>query len=112
MPHQNARAEMGENGLKGFSVPRQLPLQAPSPSTTQRPRLTLARPANPATVPCHGILQSYFSLVVGNGGDRLGMLSDGPPTNPSWTPILCVIGAFCVLVAFTGCKVDEPEEHH
>lgn len=34
------------------------------------------------------------------------------PTNPSWTPILCVIAAFTLLVTFTGCKVDEPEEHH
>jgi len=34
------------------------------------------------------------------------------PTKPSFLPILGVVAAFTVLVAFTGCKVDEPEEGH
>ena len=31
--------------------------------------------------------------------------------NPSWIPFFLVTAAFIVLVAVTGCKVDEPEHH-
>ncbi len=40
-----------------------------------------------------------------------GLYRTVAPENPSFTPILLVVAAFVVLVAVTGCKVDEPEHH-
>tara|TARA_B100000700_G_scaffold283814_1_gene336547 strand:- start:537 stop:806 length:270 start_codon:yes stop_codon:yes gene_type:complete len=34
------------------------------------------------------------------------------PENPTWTPFFVVLFLFCVLVAYTGCKVDEPDPDH
>jgi hypothetical protein len=40
-----------------------------------------------------------------------GLYRTVAPENPSFTPILMVTLGFILLVAFTGCKVDEPEHH-
>lgn len=49
-----------------------------------------------------------ISVAIGWGAWR----TTAPEGEASWTPILLVTLAFILLVAFTGCKVDEEHGEH